>query len=141
MRVISILLVFATLCYRCNDTEAADASGVTGCYTDTRTTDRIAADFRVSDNAVTGTLTYDFAEKDDNTGTFTGMLQGDTLRGVYTFESEGQRSKREVAFLQRGETLVEGYGNVSPAGDVQRFSNVAEITYGQGIVLTKTACE
>lgn len=141
MKIFPIALVSMMLCYACGGADGSATSPVEGCYADTRSADRVEANFRVEDNSVTGTLAYNFAEKDANTGTFTGMLHGDTLRGVYTFQSEGQTSKREVAFLRKGETLTEGYGDSTPTGDVQRFTNVAKISYGQGFVLTKTPCK
>ena len=85
-----------------------------------------------------GRLRYDFYEKDDNEASLLERRRGDTLVGVYTFYSEGQKSKREVAFLRQGDSLVEGYGNAQPKDGVQRFDAVDELSFGQGVVLTKT---
>lgn len=59
-----------------------------------------------------GKLIYNFYEKDKNEGTLIGELKGDTLLADYTFMSEGISSVRQVVFLKKGNTYIEGYGDV-----------------------------
>ena len=66
----------------------------------------------VFENVVTGTLSYKFYQKDSNKGEFEGTLKGDTLLADYTFMSEGTQSVRQVVFLIKGETAIEGYGDI-----------------------------
>ena len=115
-------------------------SSITGCYAFEQNNSRVIAQLEVVEDSVQGRLRYDFYEKDDNEGEFAGTMRGDTLLGVYTFYSEGQKSQREVAFLRQGDSLVEGYGNAQPKDGVQRFDAVDELSFGQGVVLTKTEC-
>ena len=119
---------------------ATAASSVAGCYAFEQNNSRVVAHLEVVEDSVKGRLRYDFYEKDDNEGEFAGTMRGDTLLGIYTFYSEGQESQREVAFLRQGESLVEGYGNVQSKNGVPRFEAVDQLTFGQGVVLTKTEC-
>ncbi len=61
---------------------------------------------------LSGKLIYNFYEKDKNEGTLIGELKGDTLLADYTFMSEGISSVRQVVFLKKGNTYIEGYGDV-----------------------------
>ena len=94
---------------------------------------------RMSDD-VTGDLSYNFYEKDDNSGTFQGRMHGDTLLADYTFMSEGTESVREVAFLKKGEGFVEGYGEVEDRNGKMVFKNTATLDFGSGTAFTKVPC-
>ena len=139
-RIYPATLLLLLLATACTSKPQETAAAVAGCYAYAENNSRIAADFKTRDQTVEGTLTYDLYEKDRNQGTFNGVLRGDTLIGVYTFQSEGQTSQREVAFLQRGTQLSEGYGESKSVDGVQRFVTTAGLTFGQGIVLDKTDC-
>ncbi len=78
-------------------------------------------------NLVTGELVYDYFEKDKNTGTIKGEMKGDTLFAEYIFMSEGINSVREVAFLQKGDDLIEGYGDVEEQTAKIVFKNKAAL--------------
>lgn len=134
------LFLLTTACQPGATTQETTASSVAGCYTFEQNNSRVVAHLEAAEDSVKGQLRYDFYEKDDNEGEFAGTMRGDTLLGVYTFYSEGQQSKREVAFLRQGDRLVEGYGNAQPKNGVQRFDALSQLTFGQGVVLTKTAC-
>ena len=113
---------------------------LTGCYAYRQDSNQVLAHLQMDNDSITGALRYDFYEKDDNTGTLAGIARGDTLVGVYTFYSEGQASRREVAFLVRGDSLAEGYGPMQEENGVQRFEDREQLTFGQGITMAKTAC-
>lgn len=89
---------------------------------------------------VTGRLTYDFAEKDDNEGLLKGRFYGDTLVADYAFKSEGTTSIREVAFIKKGNQLTEGYGDVEEKDGKMIFKNRNSLNYN-GTVLNETACK
>jgi hypothetical protein len=57
-------------------------------------------------DSVTGTLVYNFKEKDKNTGTINGRMNGNILIAEYTFLSEGIQSCRQVAFKLEGTILL-----------------------------------
>ncbi len=136
----SVLFLLMAACQPGATTQDTTASSVAGCYGFEQNNSRVTAHLEAAEDSVKGRLRYDFYEKDDNEGEFAGTMHGDTLLGVYTFYSEGQQSKREVAFLQQDDRLVEGYGNSQFKNGVQRFDAPNQLTFGQGVVLTKTEC-
>ncbi len=89
---------------------------------------------------VTGNLSYNFYEKDDNTGTLRGEMRGDTLLADYTFQSEGTESVRQVAFLKKGDGFVEGYGDAEDRAGKMVFKNTAALDFGSGTAFTKVPC-
>jgi hypothetical protein len=93
----------------------------------------------IANNQVKGYLKYDLSGKDQNNGTFEGILQNDTLIAVYTFQSEGIKSKRDVAFLVKENQLVEGYGEMSPDGTA--FKNRKAIAFTNTMALAKIECK
>lgn len=88
---------------------------------------------------VTGHLSYNYAEKDDNSGTISGEYKGDTLFAEYKFVSEGVESIREVAFVKNGTTLTEGFGEVTEQGGKVTFKDKAALKY-EGTGLSETPC-
>ena len=89
-----------------------------------------------------GNLIYNFYEKDKNQGTLVGELKGDTLIADYTFMSEGVSSVRQVAFLKKGNTYVEGYGDVvdDNKGKVI-FKDKKQLKFDGNVVLSKVDCK
>jgi hypothetical protein len=94
---------------------------------------------RMSDD-VTGDLSYNFYEKDDNSGTFQGRMHGDTLLADYTFQSEGTESVRQVAFLKTADGFREGYGDIEDQGGKMVFKNTASLDFSSGTVFKKVPC-
>ncbi len=88
-------------------------------------------------NLVTGELVYDYFEKDKNTGTIKGEMKGDTLFAEYMFMSEGINSVREVAFLKKGDSWIEGYGDVEEQTGKIVFKNKAALKFEINITLKK----
>ncbi|RYG11970.1 MAG: hypothetical protein EOO07_19775 [Chitinophagaceae bacterium] len=93
-----------------------------------------------SGNVTSGKLNYKLKEKDSNTGTIKGEMRGDTLLAEYTFNSEGTQSVRQVAFIKKGDQLLEGFGDVEQKDGKMVFKNTPKLTYGQSIVFEKVDC-
>jgi len=110
-----------------------------GCYLYNENGSMINLDIKKSDNPIEGNLTYALAEKDKNTGTFIGEFNDGKLVGIYTFQSEGKESKRQVAFMLEDNQLVEGYGELNEDGTM--FQDVNTINYSSTTPLSKTDCE
>ncbi len=91
-------------------------------------------------NVATGRLSYKFHEKDNNTGDLEGQLHGDTLLADYKFMSEGIQSTRQVIFLIKDNTAIEGYGNLEERSGKMVFKNQEEIIFGKGLILKKVPC-
>lgn len=109
-----------------------------GCYTYSENGTLITLEITENDNPVKGTLTYALSEKDKNTGAFTGEFNDGILLGIYTFQSEGKESRREVAFLFEDNQFIEGYGELNEDGTT--FKNVKAINYVSIMPLTKAHC-
>ncbi len=110
------------------------------CYADT-TKDKVFLNLNIKDNNVTGSLNYQIAGKDQNKGSLQGEMKGDTLIADYNFMSEGTQSTRQVIFLKKDNTLVEGYGDVEEKNGKMIFKNTAEVNFDNGIVLQKVECK
>ena len=89
-----------------------------------------------------GNLSYNFYEKDKNQGTLVGERKGDTLYADYTFMSEGTSSVHEVAFLKKGDSYIEGFGDVvdDNKGKVT-FKDKKQLKFDGNVVLLKVDCK
>src|SRR5690242_109722 len=79
-------------------TEESKKDSLLNCYRYATINDTIILKLIHVGESITGTLAYKLHEKDKNTGTITGSMQGDILVADYTFMSEGVTSIRQVAF-------------------------------------------
>ncbi|MFY0255057.1 hypothetical protein ACDQ55_14000 [Chitinophaga sp. 30R24] len=77
------------------------------CYTKIIGRDTIQLTLNVEDSVATGNLSYNFFEKDKNTGKISGLLHNDILRAQYNYYSEGVESSRPVIFKLTDKTAFE----------------------------------
>lgn len=110
------------------------------CYSSTVKKDTVRLNALMTGDSIKGSLGYKLYEKDQNNGNILGKMYGDTIRAIYTFMSEGKESVREVAFLKKGTSLVEGYGNVREEGGKMVFEDFEQLKFN-GIVLVKVPCK
>ncbi|KIA86302.1 hypothetical protein [Flavobacterium sp. AED] len=94
------------------------------------------------DQLTSGKLSYNFYEKDKSFGTLVGKIKGDTLFADYAFMSEGLATIRQVVFLKKGNTYVEGFGDVvdDNKGKVT-FKDTKQLKFDGNIVLSKVDCK
>jgi len=111
------------------------------CYAYAKNGDTAKLTFMTSGDITTGELLYKLAEKDSNKGIIKGKMHGDTLLADYTFNSEGTESVRQVAFIKRGDDLLEGFGDVEQRDGKMVFKNTGKLTFGQSIVFKKVDCQ
>ena len=90
---------------------------------------------------ITGTLVYNFYEKDKNKGTIQGKMTGDLLVADYTFNAEGMESVRQVAFKKTGTAFIEGYGDIKTINDKAIFKNIDSLDFSHSPVLSEIDCE
>lgn len=122
------------------EAEIAEPAG-DQCYVSTANNSTVKLSFNVnSHQEVNGKLTYSLYGKDKNEGTLIGNMKGDTLIADYTFMSEGVSSVREVAFLQRENTFIEGYGDVVDANNKVTFKDKKKLKFDAKTTLTKVDC-
>lgn len=115
-------------------------ANVEGCYMLVLQRDTFAAILQQQGNDLTGRMSFDNYEKDGSTGTVKGSLQGDKLKLVYSFASEGKNSVMELYFKYKDDTIIRGIGEMNTKGDSAYFMNPALIKY-EGSVLKKIPCE
>lgn len=123
-----------------NDEVAKIMIPQSGCYASLTGSDSIWLKVEVFPNVVTGVLNYNISGKDKNAGTFDGKLYGDTLVADYSFYSEGRLSVRQVAFLIKDSSVVEGYGDIQEQNGKFVFNNVSTIDFSKGLRLQKISC-
>ena len=110
-----------------------------GCYIYDANGNLIILEITDINDSVLGNLSYALKEKDANTGTFAGILKDSVLLGSYTFMSEGTESTREVAFLVKGNQLIEGFGELDETGTA--FKDKSTLSFSSSMPLSKTDCE
>ncbi|MES2546025.1 MAG: hypothetical protein V4548_14165 [Bacteroidota bacterium] len=112
------------------------------CYEGILNKDTVAMSLKMEGDKVFGTLTYNYFEKDKNTGTINGIMKGDSLIADYTFNSEGKTSIRQVIFFKKGNTLTEGYGEIIDNNNGKSvFKNLEKIKFDAKIILTTKKCD
>lgn len=114
-------------------------SSSTNCYIHTTKNDTVSLKVIRDGETVTGTLIYNFWERDKNTGTIKGKMKDNVLIADYTFMSEGMESVRQVAFKLEGKNFTEGYGDIL-LNDSVNFQNVNALDFPGTIKLTETDC-
>lgn len=113
----------------------------TQCYLSVLQKDSITLKVVRTGNKVAGDLRFKNFEKDSSTGPVEGRVAGDTLKLTYTFQSEGSKSVREIYFLQQGEALLMGTGDMEDQGGKMVFTKPQSVQYTAGITLQKTDCK
>ncbi|MBC7507892.1 MAG: hypothetical protein H7320_03950 [Ferruginibacter sp.] len=91
-------------------------------------------------NIVKGFMDYKINGKDQNKGSLNGEMKGDTIFAEYKFLSEGVESVRQVAFLKKDSSLIEGYGDVVEKNGRIVFTNTAALNFTRGLKMQKIDC-
>lgn len=112
-----------------------------GCYSWVVNRDSALLKLDVTDDRVTGSLEYNWYERDRNAGTLQGVVRDSMIYADYTFRAEGMTSVREVAFKIKGDSLVEGYGDFDTDSDTIRFKDKAQLQFQDDRAFVKSACE
>lgn len=123
-----------------SETPVTSTVSTSGCYQNQGGTDSIYLQLVDSAGIITGELEYRLTGKDANKGSISGRMRGDTLIAEYSFQSEGQSSLREIAFLRRDSTLIEGFGPVHEINGAMRFSATDSLTFNEVNALSKVPC-
>lgn len=112
------------------------------CYTFVKDKDSAALSMDYSGTNVTGTLNYNLYEKDKNNGTIAGIIKGDTIIADYTFNAEGTKSVRQVAFLKKGNQLLEGFAEVEENNGKVIFKDPGSLKFeSKYIVFKQVDCD
>jgi hypothetical protein len=93
--------------------DEAQMNVITGCYVATLGSDRYEMNLTQQNNSrVSGRIALTPAQKDSAQGTFQGTYENGRLHGIYTFNSEGVTSERELYFKRTDDGFIPGYGPV-----------------------------
>jgi hypothetical protein len=111
------------------------------CYEYVQGNDTIQANLLVQSNDVSGELTYKLFEKDKNSGAIIGTIHGDTLIADYTFMSEGVSSVRQVAFLRKNKSLIEGFSESEEKEGKMVFKDLKKLNFSENMILNLIPCK
>ncbi len=149
--VLCLMILFLQACNEkttennTKDTVTASVSSgrdVKQCYAYITAKDTIMLSMSIDGNGgVKGNLSYNIYQKDKNVGHIQGYMQGDTLIADYTFASEGTTSVRQVVFLRKEHTMVEGIGNIIEKEGKMSFEDVKAVNFNQGLVFREMPCK
>ncbi|OAD90320.1 hypothetical protein A7A78_07175 [Aequorivita soesokkakensis] len=111
------------------------------CYKYTSAKDTVLIQMERMNDEVAGTLSYNYYEKDKNDGTFEGKIVGDTLFATYTFGAEGKTSVREIMFIEKGNKLIEGFGEVEEIDGKMKFKKNTKFNFNSLMPLAQIDCD
>lgn len=145
------ILILAVLLASCNtqvkETETGTSAIVDqkntkgrNCYLYAGLSDTVSLNITHLGDSVIGSLVYNFKEKDKNTGTINGRMNGNILIAEYTFLSEGIQSCRQVAFKLEGDKFIEGYGESYSRNDRFFFKYPDSLNFDSSFKLRETDC-
>lgn len=122
---------------------ATDTSAVKTrtCYAYIKNKDTVLLSFNTAGHTIAGSLSYNLFEKDKNSGTVSGLIKGDTIIADYTATGEGMTSVRQVAFLKKGDQLLEGYAPTVEKNGKWIFTGTSELKFGASLVLSAIPCK
>ena len=112
---------------------------LTNCYAVISEKDSAFLSYEDNLGTITGKLHYKNYEKDSSKGDFSGLMNGDTLKVTYTFQSEGSTSNREIWFLKNGDELLEGIGKYDEKGEI--YADGKTVTFENGHTFKSTDCK
>ena len=111
------------------------------CYMAVTGKDSVFASIDDNLGTITGKIAYKNNEKDSSKGDVTGFKSGDTLKLTYEFQSEGTKSKRDIFFIQKDNTLTEGIGDHKEEDGQSKYADEKKISYKDGQKLEPADCK
>ena len=111
----------------------------TKCFLATDGKDSLLVSYEDNLGTIVGKMRYKNFEKDSSKGDISGLIDGDTLKLSYLFESEGTSSSREIWFLKRNSQLLEGIGKYNASGDA--YADYKNIKFDEGRTLNSVPCK
>ena len=112
---------------------------LTNCYAAISDKDSVFLSYEDNLGTITGKLHYKNHEKDSSKGELSGLINGDTLKVTYTFQSEGTTSNREIWFLKKDNELHEGIGKYDEKGEF--YADAKTVKFEDGHTLKSSDCK
>ncbi|MEO6071029.1 MAG: hypothetical protein ABIN57_06890 [Chitinophagaceae bacterium] len=120
---------------------SAKPMAISGCYEMVFKKDSAEMNLILKDTVVTGTLHYNFYQKDENKGTIKGVLRNNMIYADYTFQSEGMTSVREVIFKIEDGDLVQAFGDIEEKNGKLYYTNKDQLQFQTANPFIKKDCE
>jgi hypothetical protein len=111
------------------------------CYAYMKNRDTVTLSYTIAGNTIAGELSNNLFEKDKNSGQINGIIKGDTIIADYTAKGEGVTSVRQVAFLKKGDQLLEGYGDTEEKDGKMVFRKINQLKFVDAIGMTEVDCK
>lgn len=123
-----------------NPTPSVQDTAVIGCYNQITGRDTVLLQLQAKGANVTGSLVYDFFEKDRNDGTVQADVRNGVVNGWYLFRSEGIMSVRQVSWKIDQGKLLPGTGEMIQRNDSLVFKNADKLNYDAAHPFVKIPC-
>lgn len=150
-----LIIVFGALILSCNLNKSEEPSSDAGsetsaspapvyavsCYEWTGNDDTIKVRLELNGNDVSGTIVYDYSRKDRTEGALKGKLNGDIILADYSFDSEGERSVRQVAYKISGKDIVEGFGSMEEINGKMTFNKPDSLIFNPSFLIPAKSCQ
>ncbi len=121
--------------------KAVTKTSLLNCYRYINSSDSFFLQTISANGNITGTLVYNFHEKDRSKGTIQGRMDGELLIADYSFYSEGVQSVRQVAFKKNGNAFIEGYGDAEDKNGKSIFKNIDSLNFNHSTIFHEIDCE
>ncbi len=121
--------------------EPIESSTIQTCYIGNVEKDSVFLTIEDNLGTITGKMRYKNFEKDSSVGDIIGNQNGDTLKLNYTFKSEGITSEREIYFLMKVESLLEGIGEQKVNRHKSSYTDYSKIKYENGLNMKQIDCK
>lgn len=120
---------------------AAPLPALPACYLYAQNQDTLVLRLRSKsdDGEINGDIMDRPGKKEDISGSFFGHMVGDTLIANHSFMQKGKRKVRQVAFLRRGDSWIEGKGPAVERNGIRSFSDRSALTF-EGAPFQKSSC-
>ncbi|MET0635996.1 MAG: hypothetical protein ABWZ25_08195 [Chitinophagaceae bacterium] len=115
-------------------------STLTGCYAYVGGRDTVLLQVEKNGDNITGSLSYNYFEKDRNDGSIQGSISGDRISGFYLFKSEGVMSVRQEIWKISNGQLIPGSGEMIQRNDSLFFKDPAAVGFDEARSLKKKNC-
>ena len=123
------------------DSPTEKLAGSELCYMKILLRDTLVVVLENTGNDIQGRLTFDNYQKDGSSGRVVGRQEGDVIKLLYSFASEGTNSVMEVYFKQKGDVLIRGVGEIETKGDTAYFTDPAKLQFPEDGAFKKMSCE
>ncbi len=142
--ILSSALLILTACNNNKQSEAnvTDTAKVENlqCYLAVSNADSAMLSIGKENVKTVGKLAFNFSEKDDTNGSVSGEFNGDTLFVEYAFKYKGTKYSNPQVFLMKGDSLVQGHGDMRTMLGRTYFEDHSKITF-DGFVFKPSDCK